>query len=586
MQKITLLVSLKARDSALSVLRKMGVVHIEHMRTPQAEHITSLEQKLMLLDKALTIVAEEKTQKDDLNENEIASYVKEIIDFDKQKQKLDLRIEEFEKERVWFDQWGNVSQSTLSDLEESGVFIKLYTTDKKSLKSIPQDKLVQILREDGNKVYLAFIGSSSKDSLDFVEVLPPSENLHSLERKLETTKDNLNSINDKLQKASSYTNIFSDYKADLLKKLEFCNVRFGMKEDEGISCLEGFCPKDTVVLIRKTADKEGWAVFARDPDVPQEAPTLIKNPKWVEIIKPVFKFMGTLPGYEEYDISFWFLIFFSLFFAMLIGDAGYGLFFLITTFFLQRKFKNIIKGPFLLMYLLSGATIIWGAITGTWFGFEQIAQLPVLNFLVVDRINSFVGSNQIFMIYLCFLIGAIHLSIAHGIIAFRFINSVVALGQLGWICIVWAAFFVAGELVLSRPMPDFTAILGIIGFVLVILFGNPQKNILKGMALSLADLPLKVIGSFSDIVSYLRLFIVGYATVAVAGAFNNMAVGEGINSIFAGLLAAVILFLGHSLNILLGLMSVIVHGIRLNMLEFSGHLNMEWSGKEYRPFKE
>ena len=51
-------------------------------------------------------------------------------------------------------------------------------------------------------------------------------------------------------------------------------------------------------------------------------------------------------------------------------------------------------------------------------------------------------------------------------------------------------------------------------------------------------------------------------------------------------MAALILFLGHALNILLALMAVIVHGVRLNMLEFSGHLDMEWSGIKYEPFRE
>jgi len=74
--------------------------------------------------------------------------------------------------------------------------------------------------------------------------------------------------------------------------------------------------------------------------------------------------------------------------------------------------------------------------------------------------------------------------------------------------------------------------------------------------------------------------------VVLASTFNDMAASIGFNSIIAGLGAALILFLGHSLNIILGFMAVIVHGVRLNMLEFSGQMNMEWSGKEYAPFKE
>jgi len=239
---------------------------------------------------------------------------------------------------------------------------------------------------------------------------------------------------------------------------------------------------------------------------------------------------------------------------------------------------------FSLMYVFSLSTVAWGAVSGTWFGAEQIAKLPFFNRLIIERINSFTASNQGFMIYLCFLIGVVHLSIAHGIAAFRYINSRIALGQIGWISVLWGLFFVAGKLVLNRPLPHVTMILLVTGIIMVMLFS--AEGSFKKSLLSLSDLPLNVISSFSDIVSYLRLFAVGYATVIVASSFNNMAFNIGGPALLKGFIAAIILFLGHGLNIVLGLMAIIVHGIRLNMLEFSGHLNMQWSGKEYAPFKE
>jgi V/A-type H+-transporting ATPase subunit I len=62
-------------------------------------------------------------------------------------------------------------------------------------------------------------------------------------------------------------------------------------------------------------------------------------------------------------------------------------------------------------------------------------------------------------------------------------------------------------------------------------------------------------------------------------------VGGGIHSIGAGLAAALILFLAHTLNILLSALGVIVHGVRLNTLEFSGHLGMQWTGIPFKPFR-
>ena len=144
----------------------------------------------------------------------------------------------------------------------------------------------------------------------------------------------------------------------------------------------------------------------------------------------------------------------------------------------------------------------------------------------------------------------------------------------------------AGKLVLGKELSAYTGIMLFSGAGLVLLFSYPQKNIFKGIMFALGDLPFKLINSFSDIISYLRLFAVGYATLTLANACNNMAASIGFSNIFLGFLSACVFFIGHSLNIILGLLAVIVHGIRLNMLEFSSHLGMQWSGIEYKPFKE
>ncbi len=586
MKKMALLVSGKQVNSALGQLRKLGLVHIKHLCHPAADAIDSCEHKLQLLNQAISLLGESKTVSQDLDKKQISFYVKEIVILDRKKQELSTKLTELTVKRLWFKQWGKISSHSLAELKASGVFIKLYLGDRRCLKKLPKDNLIYVLKKERNRVYLAAFFENEQESLNLTEVEVPHENPYFLKKKIAAVQRELEEVNQELAAAAGYKKYFIQTKDEIIKRLEFNQVRFGMAHQEDIYCLQGFCPQESISEINQAARKEGWATMVEDPIDSDEVPTLIRNPGWVEIIRPIFKFMGTLPGYNEYDISFWFLLFFSIFFAMLIGDAGYGLLFLAVTFFLQQKFKKAKKDIFFLSYLLSGATVVWGVVTGTWFGFERIAQLPVLNSLVIDRVDSFIGSNQIFMIYLCFFIGAIHLTIAHGVRAFRFINSRLALAQLGWISIIWSVFFVAGKLVLNRTTPDFTLGLFILGSSLVILFAYPKKNILKGALLSLADLPLKVIGSFSDVVSYLRLFAVGYATVAVATAFNNMALSSGSNSILAGFMSAFILFLGHSLNILLALMAVVVHGIRLNMLEFSGHLDMQWSGIEYKPFSE
>jgi V/A-type H+-transporting ATPase subunit I len=101
----------------------------------------------------------------------------------------------------------------------------------------------------------------------------------------------------------------------------------------------------------------------------------------------------------------------------------------------------------------------------------------------------------------------------------------------------------------------------------------------------LVTLALDVINNFVDIISYVRLYAVGAASLAIAQAFNGMALDMGFNGIGA-IGAAFILFAGHALNIILGAMGVMVHGIRLNTLEFSGHAGVEWAGIHFNPFRK
>ncbi|HCJ94359.1 MAG TPA: ATPase, partial [Sphaerochaeta sp.] len=128
-----------------------------------------------------------------------------------------------------------------------------------------------------------------------------------------------------------------------------------------------------------------------------------------------------------------------------------------------------------------------------------------------------------------------------------------------------------------------------VGFVLVVLFGAQGPGIpfgkgLAGGAAGLFTTFLNSISAFSNIISYIRLFAVGMASLAIAQSFNSMASGllEGY-ALPAGIL---ILVIGHGLNLIMALLSVVVHGVRLNLLEFSGQLGMEWTGFTYDPFRE
>lgn len=586
MKKVTLLLSARDKEKALVDLRKLGVLHIHHIKNPVSEDIQFLENEIDNVNRALRIIGDTEPSKNKIEADEAPVLVEKILSLAQKREAVARELEEHNETHKWFDTWGAVSYASLQELKQAGVFVRFYVADKSAFKKIDPAKNVQIAKEEQNTVYFAHFSNSEDDRLEFKEELCPPVELSELEAQMTQARSEIEKIGQELTEMSGVSPALNDYLLRLQKRLQLSQVRDGMGDMEEIAYMQGFCPVDTVPALQDLANKNGLAYVIDDPDDPADVPTLTRNPKPIGIIKPLFDFMGTLPGYNEQDVSFVFLLFFSVFFAILIGDAGYGLVFLLATMFFAHKKKDAPREPFFLMYVLSGTTIIWGIITGTWFGAESIARLPFFNMFIIDKINSFAADNQLFLMYLTFIIGAIHLSVARALAAAQKIKSPTAIAEIGWIFILWGLFFVAGNLVLGKDMPGFTYWLFIIGSTLVAVFANFQKNILKGILLSLGNLPLDIIGSFSDVVSYLRLFAVGYATVIVATSFNNMALGNGVSSVVAGISAALILVLGHALNIILGMLAVIVHGVRLNMLEFSGQIGMQWSGKPYEPFKE
>lgn len=590
MKKVTLLVTEAKRPDMLKSLRELGAVHVKNVIKPKAESLDEIENELAQARKAVNLLRsyelKEQVQKISWSGAETRQKIESLISLYNEQQAANHEIERLKAQMEWFRPWGGFDPEEIARLSEKGVYVKLYIINKRDFRRIADRADTHIINRQKHYIYAAQLSRNPYDKLPFKEIEPPEESFRAAHDRRQRLCRRAGEITGILSSNTDVLAHLKEYVESLERNGAFLKVRHGMAAEKGFSYLRGFIPADKQKEIADIADAHNAGYLIEEPDNMAEVPTLVRNPRWIDIIRPVFKFMNTVPGYAEYDISIWFLLFFSLFFAMLIGDAGYGLLFFATTFIARRKFKKLPPQPFFLMYVLSLATIIWGAITGTWFGSERLAQLPLLSSVVIQDISSFADNNQNLMIFICFTIGVIQLTIAHLVIGLRFINSLKALAELGWILVLWGLYFVAGTLVVSRPLPDFTVYLFAAGIGMLLLFTNPQKNILKGIGASLTDIPLKVISSFGDVVSYLRLFAVGYASAVLASTFNGMAASIGFNSIAGSLGAAIILFLGHGLNIILGFMAVIVHGVRLNMLEFSGQMGMEWSGKEYAPFKE
>ncbi|MBD3387283.1 hypothetical protein GF407_20425 [candidate division KSB1 bacterium] len=586
MKQVTLLTDAKYRQATLEQLRELGVLHPQIVERSSSEEIQQTESELERLDKALTFLEEEETGQTPPKGEEAKTIIDAILGLADEKDELSQALYKLIETRHWFERWGKGSYTSIQKLKKAGVYCRFYTATKKDFEEFETDKMIQVIVSDQNIVRLVLISKSSNDKLEFKEDPMPEIEFDDLTSEIDHIEGEIKRINRSFAEMQSARPLLLDQREKLQKELEFNTVAASMEGSERIIYLQGFCPQDSVKDIEKMAEEQGVGLIIEEPDNPEAVPTLLRQPKWLRIIQPLFDFMGTVPGYKEQDISLIFLAFFSIFYAMLVGDAGYGIVMLAGTWYFARKNKKAPREVFRLMYLLSFTTVLWGLFSGTWFGSEALSKLPVLREFIIEDIYSFSNVNQAVLMQLTFIIGAVHLSLGHLIAAIKKINSLTAVAELGWIVVLAGIYFVANSLVLGKEMPAMTAPLILSGAGLILLFANFQKNIIKGVLITLGNLPLDIINSFSDVVSYIRLFAVGMATVIVAASFNEMAVGSGIDSVIGGILAVIVLVFGHTLNITLALMAVLVHGVRLNMLEFSSHVGMQWSGKKYNPFRK
>ena len=490
---------------------------------------------------------------------------------------LDEEIQALSKERERIAPFGSFEPDQVKALAARGLHVGLFRAEAGKPVTLPEAAVRMDLHQDKQHVYFGVVDQTPIEIEDAEPVKMPEQSLPAIDAALEAKRQK------RLDVQSSLKSYGGDY--DLVRKLaieaedaqSLIRARLGMGHRGPLTYIVGYCPEDQVQGIYEASGFQGWGVIDEDPAPEEQVPTLIAHPRWVKPIKAVFDFINITPGYREIDISTAFLLFFVLFFAMIVGDAGYGCLFLLMTFLGKMKWPAAPKGIFQLMTVMSLGTITWGVITGTWFGLIQLPalmQAPVIPWLK-DEKN---------LMLLCFLIGAVHLTVAHAWRAFVYINRPRALAELGWIATTWVMFFTARSMVLGFDFPGWGMSLFGAGVLLIALFMTPFKS-MKSEWFNHVMLPLDLIGNFVDVVSYVRLFAVGMATFAMASAFNGMglemAEGGGIG---AKIGAALIVFLGHTLNIVLAAMGVLVHGIRLNTLEFSGHLGLEWKGIPYRPF--
>jgi V/A-type H+-transporting ATPase subunit I len=589
MKKLTLLCTCASREATLDALRDLGVVHLQHVQLPEGVDLDEARNLVDHLKRALEVLPKHPHVKPSgKTPHEVVKSVWELIH---RKQELTEQVEALEMDIRHVEPYGSFSPEMVRELAEQGVTVKLCKLPFKEMPELPDNVKLAELSRDRSSVYAALIVHGELD-LAVEEIPLPKQSLDAMKKHLEELRVALVQTDEEFSGFAGDHAAVAELAGDAEDRVKYLEARTGMGDTADVWYLRGFFPAAKEVSLRTMAVEQGWAALVETPSAEDDVPTLLRNPKWVSPIKAVFDMIGVIPGYKELDISALFLIFLSIFFAFLIGDAGYGLLFIGLTLFGKFKTKgNAAAQPALnLLLLMSACCVIFGVLTGNYFGII-LESLPAplsglsSNYLTgktAEGWNSDLAANHV--MFVCFAIGTLHLTLAHGWNLIRKINSWAALADLGWLCSTWALFSVVLQMVLYMELPAWITVVQMpllgTGIVLII-----ASLLLTKSYFGLVTLALDVINNFVDIISYVRLYAVGAASIAIAQAFNGMAMDIGFGGI-AALGAAFILFVGHALNIVLGAMGVMVHGIRLNTLEFSGHAGVEWAGTHFNPFKK
>lgn len=585
MQKISIMCLESDSENTLTELRELGVLHVTPAK--EASGTTAVDAHARIEEAKTALQTLECEAHHHHNHctcdtaEEIDNVIKELYDLHEKYRHQSEHLINLQNLHHSYLPYGNFSPKTIESLAKRGIIVKLYYSSDIESIDIAEDLHLHLISQDKTGTYFAVIGEHDFE-VDASEFHHHGKSLNEIEAEITTVELAIDFTEESCCKYAPCKQKIIDALHEREEGQRYAEVRDNLGRHGKISCLHGYCPTESITKIKQAAKEHGWGILHDDPEPEDEVPTLLKFPKWVTPIKAVLAMLKILPGYREDDISSVFLIFFSIFFAILIGDAGYGMLFLAITLFARSKMKKAPAYPFVLFGILSIATIIWGAVTGNYFGIQPDALPHLLKRIQISWLTGKAAQNN--TMKLCFLIGAIHLTVAHVWNIVAIAPDKKALAQVGWIGLVWSMYLTALNMVLGIAFPAFFMPLFVGSLILILLFMTSPKE-MKTEWIHHAMFPLSVVNCFVDIVSYIRLFAVGIASLSVAQSFNGMAMQLGWKHIWTIPFIALILLLGHALNITLCALGILVHGIRLNTLEFSLHKNLEWKGIAYNPFE-
>jgi len=346
-----------------------------------------------------------------------------------------------------------------------------------------------------------------------------------------------------------------------------------------ITLIQGYVPEHRSNELDAKLHTLGKTILAEYTVVArtQHAPIALNNPLFANNFEELIR-LYNLPTYKELDPTSLIAFTFPLFFGFMLGDIGYGLCALVFFLYVRHRWESV------------KSSILFGFFFGEFFGFEQIFGHHLTPFIhraedIGTMFTIAIGAG-ILHINLGFVLGIIN-ELEEGVL-FAFLH------KGSWILLQIGAYLLAGyygllnniphigEFIAASPIASvqlYTSIAFMTAAIVGLWFGEKEHGILK--AQGIFEIPMLI----SNTLSYARLVAIGLASVYLAFVVNDLAGGLFVKGGFWIVLGILLLLVGHTFNLLLGMLGPFLHSLRLHYVEFFTKF-YRGGGKQYRPFGE
>ncbi len=509
---------------------------------------------------------------------------------------LQSEITSLEKSAEEAQAWGDFSPSALDELERRGVVLHYFVANdsafEKGYAEWSAEYAVELINSfEGNSYFVVVTSGDSDVMIDAQEIKRPATTSKEANARVEELQQEFKSLNVALSSCAKGVEVIERERIALIADLQSSKVRSTASEaaDGSLLVMSAWAEEETSAKVDALLEEYPGVIYIKSRPTPEDdTPVKLKN-SWFPRVFELIGNMYALPKYGTMDLTPLFAPFYMLFFAICLCDAGYGAVILAAGIGLYFKGGESMRQASWLSILCGSAAVAFGLFANSFFGMT-LSKHPFFNFQ-----EDFFSIAMMIGVFQILLGMAVNIVVTSRSFGFKY-----ALGSLGWFLMIFSASLSAALSAVGITAFGFSTIpfyvaMGI-SLVLMLFFNSPGKNIFANFGAGLWNTYNNITGLLSDVLSYIRLFAIGLSGGVLALVFNNLAMGitgldagiEGkpIGGVIVQIIgAAVILLIGHGINLFMSTISSFVHPMRLTFVEFFKNAGFEMAPRKFDPLK-